>query len=91
LAPPVILKIGVLKDIVQDKAWLVGAGYLKYENEIKEAVGEQGKWIEDPIHDPKAMSLARLAFGMWKSGLRPALETLKPLYLRIPAVDEKKS
>jgi tRNA threonylcarbamoyladenosine biosynthesis protein TsaB len=89
-AEPAILKIETLKNLIQDKARVVGAGFLKYEKEIKESLGAKGQWVEARLHDPKASSIARLAYHQWKSGLRPGLETLKPLYLRIPAVDEKK-
>jgi tRNA threonylcarbamoyladenosine biosynthesis protein TsaB len=87
---PAILKIETLKDLIQDKAWVIGAGFLKYEKEIRESFGSKGQWVEAGLHDPKASSIARLAYQQWKSGLRPGLETLKPLYLRIPSVDEKK-
>jgi len=87
---PAILKIEALKDLIRDKAWVIGAGFLKYEKEIKESLGAKGQWVEAGLHDPKASSIARLAYHQWQSGLRPGLETLKPLYLRIPSVDEKK-
>ncbi|HTA75930.1 MAG TPA: tRNA (adenosine(37)-N6)-threonylcarbamoyltransferase complex dimerization subunit type 1 TsaB [bacterium] len=87
---PAILKIEALKDLIRDKAWVIGAGFLKYEKEIKESLGTKGQWVEAGLHDPKASSIARLAYHQWQAGLRPGLETLKPLYLRIPSVDEKK-
>jgi tRNA threonylcarbamoyladenosine biosynthesis protein TsaB len=90
VAPPRILKVEQLRDLIQEKAWVVGAGFLKYEKEIKPSFGDKGKWVNAALHDPKAVSIARLAYGQWKSGLRPLLENLKPLYLRIPSVDEKK-
>ena len=90
VAPPRILKVEMLKDLIQDKAWVIGAGFLKYEKEITQSFGHQGQWVEAALHDPKAMSIARLAYRQWQAGLRPSLDTLKPLYLRIPAVDEKK-
>jgi tRNA threonylcarbamoyladenosine biosynthesis protein TsaB len=89
-APPVILKVEHLADLISDKVWVVGAGFLKYEKEIKAAVGNNGKWVEGEFHDPQAMSIARLAYHQWKSGVRPLLNILKPLYLRVPSVDEKK-
>ena len=88
--PPRILKVEHLADLIQAKAWVVGAGFLKYEKEIKQSFGDKGKWVDVALHDPKAMSIARLAYHQWKVGLRPTVDTLKPLYLRIPSVDEKK-
>ena len=35
-------------------------------------------------------SVARVARRQWQAGKRPKLDQLKPLYLRPPAVDEKK-
>jgi len=90
MAPPQILKVERLTDIIQDKAWIAGAGFLKYEKEIKASLADKGKWVDGTLHDPQAMSIARVAYRHWKSGLRPSLETLKPLYLRVPSVDEKK-
>jgi len=89
-APPFILKVERLSDFIANKAWVVGAGFLKYEKEIKTSLGDKGKWVDEIFHDPQAMSIARLAYRQWNSGLRPALDTLKPLYLRVPSVDEKK-
>jgi len=89
-APPFILKVERLSDFIANKAWVVGAGFLKHEKEIKTSLGDKGKWVDEIFHDPKAMSIARLAYRQWNSGLRPALDTLKPLYLRVPSVDEKK-
>ena len=90
MAPPLILKVERLADLVLDQSWVVGAGFLKYEKEIKTSLGDKGKWVEGALHDPQAMSIGRLAYHQWKSGLRPSLDTLKPLYLRVPSVDEKK-
>ena len=89
-ASPQILKVERLADIISDKAWIAGAGFLKYEKEIKTLLADKGKWVDEALHDPQAMSIARVAYRQWKFGLRPSLDTLKPLYLRIPSVDEKK-
>jgi tRNA threonylcarbamoyl adenosine modification protein YeaZ len=89
-APPLILKVERLADLITHKAWVAGAGFLKHEKEIKDSLGDKGKWVDGMFHDPQAMSIARLAYRQWKSGLRPSLDTLKPLYLRVPSVDEKK-
>jgi tRNA threonylcarbamoyladenosine biosynthesis protein TsaB len=90
MAPPQILKVEKLAELIPDKAWIVGAGFLKYEKEIKASLADKGKWVEGALHDPQATSIARVAYRQWKSGLRPSLDTLKPLYLRVPSVDEKK-
>lgn len=90
MAPPCILRVEDLAGAISTKTWVVGAGFLKYEKELKTSLGDRGKWAEGALHDPQAASIARLAYHQWKSGLRPGLDTLKPLYLRIPSVDEKK-
>jgi tRNA threonylcarbamoyl adenosine modification protein YeaZ len=90
-APPLILKVEHLADLISNKAWVAGAGFLKYEKEIKILLGDKGKWVDGTFHDPQAMSIARLAYRQWNSRLRPPLDTLKPLYLRVPSVDEKKT
>lgn len=89
-ALPQISKVERLADFISDKAWVVGAGFLKYEKEIKTSLADKGKWIEGELHNPQAMSIARAAYRQWKSGIQPSMDTLKPLYLRIPSVDEKK-
>ena len=89
-APPLILKVERLVDFITNKVWVVGGGFTKYEKEIKTSLGDKGKWVDGTFHDPQAMSIARLAYRQWNSGLRPSLDTLKPLYLRVPSVDEKK-
>jgi len=89
LEPPRILAVSQLASIPKGKAWVVGPGALKYEKEIRENLGAQGLFAFTALHQPKAMSIARLAYRLWKGGLRPKLEELKPLYLRPPSVDEK--
>ncbi len=89
LEPPQILGFERLSSILQEKAWLVGPGALKYEKEIRESLGTQGMFAFNALHPPKAMSIARIAYRQWQAGQRPTLQDLKPLYLRPPAVDEK--
>jgi hypothetical protein len=68
---------------------VVGPGALKYEKELRESLGTHGMFAFNNLHQPKAMSIARIAYRQWQSGKRPTLQNLKPLYLRLPAVDEK--
>lgn len=89
LGPSRILGIGELPGLLKSKAWVVGPGALKYEKEIREVLGASGLFAFNALHAPDAMSVARLAYGRWRRGLRPALEDLSPIYLRPPAVDEK--
>jgi tRNA threonylcarbamoyladenosine biosynthesis protein TsaB len=90
LAPAQIVGVGQLSSLLRGKAWIVGPGALKYEKEIHESLGAMGMFAFNSLHQPKAMSIARIAYRQWKAGLRPALQELKPLYLRPPAVDEKR-
>ncbi|HUO58451.1 MAG TPA: tRNA (adenosine(37)-N6)-threonylcarbamoyltransferase complex dimerization subunit type 1 TsaB [bacterium] len=90
LTPPQILPVGQFYTLVKGKTWVVGPGALKYEREIRESMGATGMFAFNSLHPPKAMSIARLAYREWQDGLRPALKDLAPLYLRPPAVDEKK-
>jgi tRNA threonylcarbamoyladenosine biosynthesis protein TsaB len=87
--PPQILGFEKLVSILREKAWIVGPGALKYEKEIRENLGARGIFAFSALHQPQAMSIARIAYRQWQAGLRPTLEELKPLYLRPPAVDEK--
>jgi tRNA threonylcarbamoyladenosine biosynthesis protein TsaB len=89
LEPPQILGFEKLHTLVKNRAWVVGPGALKYEKEIREGMGTQGLFAFTALHQPKAMSIARLAYRQWKAGSRPTLDQLKPLYLRPPAPDEK--
>jgi tRNA threonylcarbamoyladenosine biosynthesis protein TsaB len=89
LDPPQIIGFERLGAMLKGKAWIVGPGALKYEKEIRESLGAQGMLAFTALHQPKAMSIARLAYRQWQAGLRPTLDQLKPLYLRPPAVDEK--
>jgi tRNA threonylcarbamoyladenosine biosynthesis protein TsaB len=91
LEPPQILGIESLHSVIQGKTWIVGPGALKYEKEIRESMGTQALFAFNAFHKPRAMSIARLAYrrGKWRS--RPTIKDLKPLYLRPPAADEKKS
>ncbi len=89
--PPRILGFERLPSILKERAWLVGPGALKYEKEIRESLGTQGMFAFNTLHQPKAMSIARIAYRQWRAGRRPTLQDLKPLYLRRPAVDEKTS
>lgn len=91
IEPARILGFEALKAAVKGKAWIAGPGALRYEKEIREALGAQGPFAFTALHRPSAMSVARLAYRRWKAGERPALDQLKPLYLRPPAVDEKTS
>jgi tRNA threonylcarbamoyladenosine biosynthesis protein TsaB len=89
LDPPRILKPEQLLAELKGRAWIVGPGALKYEREIREALGAQGLFAFTALHQPSAMSVARLAYRHWQAGERPTLENLHPLYLRPPSVDEK--
>lgn len=91
LDPPAILAIGQLESVLKERAWVVGPGALKYESNIREALGTKSIFAFNALHQPKAMSIARLAYRQWLGGARPTLKDLKPLYLRQPAVDEKKT
>ncbi len=86
---PQIAGFEKLASLLKGRAWVVGPGALKYEKEIREGLGTQGMFAFTALHQPRAMSIARLAYRQWQAGLRPALDQLKPLYLRPPAVDEK--
>jgi tRNA threonylcarbamoyladenosine biosynthesis protein TsaB len=90
LAPAQIMAVGQFSSLLKGKAWIVGPGALKYEKEIRENLGAMGMFAFNSFHQPKAMSIARIAYREWKAGLRPTLQELKPLYLRPPAVDENK-
>ncbi len=90
LSPPTILGIDRLEALIQDRAWIVGPGALKYEKFIHESLGTRGLFAFNAQHQPSAMSIARIAYRQWQSGLRPTLDQLKPLYLRPPAVDENR-
>ncbi|MGH7740035.1 MAG: tRNA (adenosine(37)-N6)-threonylcarbamoyltransferase complex dimerization subunit type 1 TsaB [bacterium] len=89
LEPPRILKPEQLIGELKGRAWIVGPGALKYEREIREGLGAQGLFAFTALHQPSAMSVARLAYRHWRAGERPTLDHLKPLYLRPPSVDEK--
>lgn len=89
LGRPLILSPGKIPEILKGRAWVVGPGALKYEKEVREALGAQGMFAFTHAHSPQAMSIARLAYRRWSKGERPTLSDLKPLYLRPPAVDEK--
>ena len=90
LEPPKILGLEEFNQVLKGKTWIVGPGALKYEKEIRESLGVMGLFAFNEVHQPKAMSIARLAYRQWQAGLCPALGDLKPLYLRPPAVDEQK-
>jgi len=89
LGPASILSMDKLAGVLKGRAWVSGPGALKYEKEVREALGAQGMFAFTQTHTPKAMSIARLAYRRWQKGERPRLADLKPLYLRPPAVDEK--
>lgn len=89
LEGPQILSIEKLHTIIKNRTWINGPGALKYEKEIRESMGTLGLFAFNALHPPRAMSIARLAYRKWKAGARPALDQLKPFYLRIPAADEK--
>jgi len=90
LEPAAIWTLQKIADHLQEKTWVAGPGALKYETELKNASNHKGQWVDSALHQPSALSLARIAYRQWKTGLRPSFESLKPLYLRIPAVDEKR-
>jgi tRNA threonylcarbamoyladenosine biosynthesis protein TsaB len=89
LEEPRILKPDQLIGVLKGRGWVVGPAALKYEKEIRENLGAQALFAFSSLHHPSAMSIARLAYRRWQAGERPTLESLKPLYLRPPAVDEK--
>jgi len=89
LDPPQILGFERLALLLKEKAWIVGPGALKYEKELRESLGTQGMFAFNSLHQPKAMSIARIAYRRWRGGARPSLMELKPLYIRLPSVDEK--
>ena len=91
LGAPRILAIEQLSALLKGKTWIVGPGALKYEKEIHESLGTTGMFAFNSLHQPQAMSIARIAYRQWQTGLRPNLNDLKPLYLRPPAVDEKQA
>lgn len=88
--PPTILGVDRMEALIRDRAWIVGPGALKYEKLLHESLGTRALFAFNSQHQPSAMSIARIAYRQWQSGLRPTLDQLKPLYLRPPAVDEKK-
>lgn len=90
LEPAAILTLPAIAEKISAPTWVVGPGALKYEKELKQLAGSKGRWVESVLHQPSAMSLARIAHHQWKEGKRPSVMDLKPLYLRVPAVDEKK-
>jgi tRNA A37 threonylcarbamoyladenosine modification protein TsaB len=90
LEPAAIWTLEKIAQNIQEKTWVVGPGALRYEAEIKKA-GALGQWVSADLHRPSALSLARVAYLRWKAGERPGLETLKPLYIRLPSVEEKKA
>ena len=88
--PPQILGLERLGSLLKGKTWVAGPGALKYEKEIRENLGAQGAFAFNSLQNPKAMSIARIACRKWRQGERPTVADLKPLYLRLPAVEEKK-
>ena len=90
MEPARILTMDQLAGVPKERTWVVGPGALKYESNIREALGTQGMFAFNSLHQPSAMSIARLAYRAWQAGSRSTLKDLKPLYLRQPAVDEKK-
>ncbi len=91
LAPAQILAVERLASLLKGKTWIVGPGALKHEKEIRENLGAMGMFAFNSLHPPSAMSIARVAYRKWKEGLRPTLQDLKPLYIRVPSVDENKT
>jgi tRNA threonylcarbamoyladenosine biosynthesis protein TsaB len=89
LEEPQILPFDKLSVLLKGRAWVVGPGALKYEKEIRESLGTQGMFAFTALHQPKAMSIARIAYRRWQGGERPTIGQLQPLYLRPPSVDEK--
>jgi tRNA threonylcarbamoyladenosine biosynthesis protein TsaB len=88
-ATPCIWSVEKLDKLLRGKTCLAGPGAVKYEKEIQENLGGLGVFAPPGLHQPRAMSIARLAFRDWGKGRRPTVEQLKPLYLRLPSVDEK--
>jgi tRNA threonylcarbamoyladenosine biosynthesis protein TsaB len=84
LTPPQIMGFEKLPSLLKGKAWMVGPGTLKYEKEIRESLGTQAMFAFTSLHQPKAMSIARLAYRRWQGGSRPTLSELKPLYCLPP-------
>jgi tRNA threonylcarbamoyladenosine biosynthesis protein TsaB len=91
LSPPRIMGLTQLDSVIQERAWIVGPGALKYEKLLHECLGTRGLFAFNAQQQPNAMSIARIAYRQWRSGLRPTLDQLQPLYLRPPAVEEKKT
>ena len=89
LTPPQILGVDRFPSLLRERAWITGPGALKHEKEIRETLGTLGLFAFSALHPPKAMSVARIAYREWLAGQRPTLDQLKPLYLRVPSVDEK--
>ena len=91
LSPPRIMNLTQLDSVIKERAWIVGPGALKYEKLLRESLGTRGLFAFNAQQQPSAMSIARIAYRQWRSGMRPTLDQLQPLYLRPPAVEEKKT
>lgn len=89
LDAPTILPPSELPKRVSGRCWVVGPGALKHEKALREALGAQAMFAMTAFHQPQAASIARLAYREWQAGKRPKAADLKPLYLRVPSVDEK--
>jgi len=90
LEPATIWTLEKIAQNIGEKTWVVGPGALRYETDIKKLSGTRGQWVAADLHRPSAFSLARIAYRRWKGGERPGLESLRPLYIRLPSVEEKK-
>jgi tRNA threonylcarbamoyladenosine biosynthesis protein TsaB len=91
LEPATIWSIQKIADHLQKDTWVAGPGALKYETDLQKMNVGNGRWVAENLHQPSAFSLAGIAHKQWKAGARPKLETLTPIYLRLPAVYEKKT
>lgn len=88
ISPPAIRKPAELSDAVKGRVWLVGPAVLKYERELRDALGARGLFAFTDLHRARASSVARLAFRRLAAGEKSYADALKPLYLRPPAAEE---
>ncbi len=91
LSPPGIMSVDMMPALLKERAWIVGPGALKFEKDIRECMGSSAMFAFTSLHQPKAMSIARIAYRRWRDGIRSTVDQLEPLYLRPPAVDEQKN
>ncbi len=89
LSPSGIMGVDMMSTLLRERAWIIGPGALKFEKDIRECLGTSAMFAFTALHQPKAMSIARVAYRRWKAGSRTTVDQMEPLYLRPPAVDEK--